>query len=431
MYGEKVTSLYYSKSTKATLTGIPHSDKMEQRCSSPLLASSSSSTTSSTLSPKLPATATGKAAATTTTSVTTYGLRKRKSCAKKHEGLNEEEIEKKRLRNNELERIRQQALQSAFRSLGEVVPEDMASSRHKPSSKIYTLENAMNYIRNLARLVAYHDLQLFGRTDPRYLMLANFSPGRDSSDHGSFDDIDIYGKYSGSEYHNGQVNYENHFLGDNVPYFSPSFWTRNASRTSFFHDSGISDKNDMSESFKASGQTQRRQTPPNFLEEGYITNQKQDVITIPEKQSVPIQGTNVPAHQISLSKTRFGKQQLHQSYDHSTPLSQLHPRKDPCLSDVTPILPPGVSSIDNCHEFCTQNPSDSGLGLTLNSSHDISSVSIGIDTASKSGDLHGSSLSSFSPERLGLTLREIVDSTPLHRSQATTHRRKIDFDSYK
>ncbi|RUS71876.1 hypothetical protein EGW08_020367 [Elysia chlorotica] len=95
---------------------------------------------------------------------------KKKRVAKKYVGLNDEEIEKKRLRNNELERIRQHAIQASFSKLDGVIPDHMKI--HKDGSRLSTLDNASYCIEQVDRKVNYCYQIL--RADPKHQRLANF-----------------------------------------------------------------------------------------------------------------------------------------------------------------------------------------------------------------------------------------------------------------
>ncbi|RUS77252.1 hypothetical protein EGW08_014985 [Elysia chlorotica] len=95
---------------------------------------------------------------------------KKKRVPKKYVGLNDEEIEKKRLRNNELERARQHAIQASFSKLDGVIPDHMKI--HKDGSRLSTLDNASHCIEQLDRKVNYCYQIL--RADPKHQQLANF-----------------------------------------------------------------------------------------------------------------------------------------------------------------------------------------------------------------------------------------------------------------
>ncbi|RUS79853.1 hypothetical protein EGW08_012379 [Elysia chlorotica] len=103
---------------------------------------------------------------------------KRAGVPKKLVGLSEEELERKRLRNNELERHRQQALQTAFRRLDQAVPDFIKVSKHKESSKMSTLENAMFYMKHLAKQIYSDDVYQFGSAEYKQESVTNVSPER-------------------------------------------------------------------------------------------------------------------------------------------------------------------------------------------------------------------------------------------------------------
>ncbi|RUS77254.1 hypothetical protein EGW08_014987 [Elysia chlorotica] len=95
---------------------------------------------------------------------------KKKRVPKKYVGLNDEEIEKKRLRKNEMERARQHAIQASFSKLDGVIPDHMKI--HKDGSRLSTLDNASHCIEQLDRKVNYCYQIL--RADPKHQRLANF-----------------------------------------------------------------------------------------------------------------------------------------------------------------------------------------------------------------------------------------------------------------
>ncbi|RUS77253.1 hypothetical protein EGW08_014986 [Elysia chlorotica] len=109
---------------------------------------------------------------------------KKKSVAKKHVGLNDEEIERRRIRNNELERARQHAMQAAFSRLDEAVPDHMKISEHKDGSKMSSIENAIHYIKYLYDEKNFIDANHDRSFDPKHQRLVNIPLERNTGSEG-------------------------------------------------------------------------------------------------------------------------------------------------------------------------------------------------------------------------------------------------------